>query len=193
MNMFSYFVALNNQNVSVSISNNHRDASNTTLANNISVSKTRNLPNIPLVVQMPQPHISSQPNIVQDSQNIGIVSGPAISTPVPVSNSEGNKILVQNTTDVATHQQQQQLIAAAMASLSSSIPTAAGSVTQQTSPLSNPASKLISASLANSIYQGKKSHLIKDSISVFQKISISLLKIEIIGTMNYVTYIIFWH
>merc|ERR1719394_270957 len=45
-----------------------------------------------------------------------------------------------------------------MASLSSSIPTAAGSVTQQTSPLSNPASKLISASLANSIYQGDHNH-----------------------------------
>ena len=126
----------------------------------MSVSKTGNLPNIPLVVQMPPAHISSQPNIIQDSQNIGIVSAPVISTPAPVSNSEGNKILVQNTTDVATHQQQQQLIAAAMASLSSSIPTTAGSITQQTSPFNNPGSKLISASLANSIYQGKKPHLI---------------------------------
>ena len=125
----------------------------------MSVSKTGNLPNVPLVVQMPPSHISSQPNMIQDSQNIGIVSAPAISTPTPVSNSEGNKILVQNTTDVATHQQQQQLIAAAMASLSSSIPTAAGIITQQ-SPLNNPGSKLISASLANSIYQGKKTHLI---------------------------------
>lgn len=133
------------------------------------MSKTGNLPNIPLVVQMPQAHISSQPNIVQDSQNIGIVSAPTISTPAPVSNSEGNKILVQNTTDVATHQQQQQLIAAAMASLSSSIPAAAGSVTQQTSPLNNPGSKLISASLANSIYQGKKFHLNLDTINVSQK------------------------
>ena len=125
---------------------------NTTVASNLSISKT--LPNIPLVVQMPQAHISSQPNI-QDSQNIGIVSGAAISTPVPVLNSDGSKILVQNTTDVATHQQQQQLIAAAMASLSSSIPTAAGIVSQQTSPHNNPGNKLISASLANSIYQGK--------------------------------------
>ena len=142
---------MTSQNIPIASSSVAGDTLNTTMANTLSVSKT--LPNIPLVVQMPQSRFSSQTSTAQGSEHLGIITGP-ISTHIPVSSSEGNKILVQN--DVTQQQQQQQqLIAAAMASLSSSIPSAAGIVTQKTSPLNSSGNKLITASIANSIYQGR--------------------------------------
>ena len=160
--MISSFAVLANHNIPIVSTSVTGDSLNTTMANTLSVSKA--LPNIPLVVQMPQSHFSSQASTAQDSQHLGIVTGP-ISTQIPVSRSEANKILVQNTTDVTTqHQQQQQLIAAAMASLSSSIPTAAG----QTSPLNSSGNKLISASIANSIYQGRTYETLFRTIYLYQ-------------------------
>ena len=94
---------------------------------------------------MPQAHISSQPN--QDSQHLGLVTN-AITT-VSVPSSEVNKVAVQN-----SEATQQQLIAAAMASLSTSIPNA-GIISQQTSPQTSSGNNSISASIARSIYQGK--------------------------------------
>ena len=138
------FVVLSNQNVSIaapSLSDNTLDTSN-----NMTVTKPGVATNIPVVVQMPQAHISSRPN--QDSQNLGLTTNSI--TTVSLPSSDVNKVALQNSETT----QQQQLIAAAMASLSTSIPNASV-MPQQAPPHNNSGNKSISASIARSIYQGK--------------------------------------
>ena len=118
-------------------------------ANNLTIAHSGAPKNMPLVVQIPQAHLSSQLN--PDPKEVGVVTN--TTTTLPVSSSEALAVSVQNS-DPTNHQQQKQLIAAAMASMSTSIPNAVmGS--QQASPSTLPGNKSAPATMANSIYQGK--------------------------------------
>lgn len=105
--------------------------------------------NNPAVVQIPQAHLSSQNHHRQESQHVGLITN-AIPT-IPTSGSENHAVPVQNSEATP---QQQQLIAAAMASLATSIPNT-DVVSQQTVSEDHAGNKSMSSSIAGSIYQGK--------------------------------------
>ena len=102
----------------------------------------------PVVMQMPQAHISSQNHQRQESQHVGLVTN-AIST-VPTPGSENQAVPVQSSEAIP---QQQQLIASAMASLSTTIPSTEA-ISPQTVSEEHLRNKSISPSIPGSIFQG---------------------------------------